>query len=80
MSTDRPNRNLIARLLGPAEPEVSCERCFELLDRYVDLELAGEDADARLPGMRAHLEGCPACHEDHESLRELVAASDRDGR
>lgn len=74
------NRNLIARLLGPAEPEVSCERCFALLDQYVDLELAGEDADARLPGMRAHLEGCPACHEDHESLRELVAATDRDSR
>jgi anti-sigma factor RsiW len=70
------NEELIARLLGPADPEVSCEDCFELLDQYVDLELAGEDADARLPGMRAHLEGCPACHEDHESLRELVAADD----
>ena len=80
MSTHGPNRNLVARLLGPAGPEVSCERCFELLDRYVDLEVAGEDADARLPGMRAHLEGCPACHEDHESLRELVAANDRDSR
>ncbi len=80
MSTHGPNRNLIARLLGPAEPEVSCDRCFELLDQYVDLELAGEDADARLPGMRAHFEGCPACHEDHESLRELVAANDRDSR
>jgi hypothetical protein len=80
MSTHGPNRNLIARLLGPAEPEVSCDRCFELLDQYVELELAGEDADARLPGMRAHFEGCPACHEDHESLRELVAATDRDSR
>ena len=78
MSPDHPDRNLIGRLLGASEPEVSCERCFELLDQYVELELAGEDADARLPGMRAHLEGCPACHEDHESLRELVAASDRD--
>jgi hypothetical protein len=76
VSTERPDRNLIARLLGPADPEVSCDRCFELLDQYVELELAGEDADARLPGMRAHLEGCPACHEDHESLRELVAAND----
>ncbi len=75
MTTEHPNRDLIARLLGPADPEVSCEECFELLDRYVDLELAGEDADARLPGMRAHLQGCPACHEDHESLRELVARS-----
>ena len=76
MSTDRPDRDLIARLLGPAGPEVSCEECFELLDQYVDLELAGEDPDARLPGMRAHLEGCPACHEDHESLRELVGGKD----
>jgi hypothetical protein len=22
--------------------------------------------------MRAHLEGCPACHDDHDSLRSLV--------
>ncbi len=27
-----------------------------------------------MPGMRAHLEGCPACREDHESLRAFVAA------
>ena len=77
MSTQDRNRDLVARLLGPSDPEVSCEACFELLDQYVDLELAGEDADARLPGMRAHLQGCPACHEDHESLRELVAGTDR---
>ena len=80
MSADHADRNLIARLLGPSEAEVSCERCFELLDQYVELELAGENADARLPGMRAHLQGCPACREDHESLRELVAAADRDSR
>ena len=72
MSAD--HRDLIARLLGPAGPEVSCEECFALLDQYVDLEVGGQDADARLPGMSAHLEGCPACREDHESLRELVAA------
>ena len=79
MSTDPRNRDLVARLLGPADPEVSCEECFELLDQYVELEVAGEDADAKLPGMRAHLEGCPACHEDHESLRDLVALRSSDG-
>jgi hypothetical protein len=63
----------LERLLGPAAPEVSCERCFELLDEYVELELAGADPEGRLPGLRAHLEGCPACREDHESLRALVA-------
>ena len=73
MTSNHRHQELIARLLGPAGPEVGCEECFELLDQYVDLELAGEDADARLPGMREHLQGCPACHEDHESLRALVA-------
>lgn len=69
-------RDLLAALLGPGEPELTCEECFELLDRYVDLELAGDDADRAVPGMRAHLSGCPACRDDHESLRELVAADD----
>jgi hypothetical protein len=63
---------LLGRLLGPAGPELSCERCFEELDRYVELELAGADADAAIPGMRGHLDGCSACAEDHESLRALL--------
>jgi hypothetical protein len=67
----------IDELLGPAGREVSCEECFELLDQYVELELAGADADAHLPGMREHLQGCPACREDHESLRELVVLDSR---
>ena len=70
---DHRHRDLIVQLLGPAGPEVSCEECFELLDEYVELELAGEDAETRLAGLRAHLQGCPACREDHESLRDLVA-------
>ena len=64
---------LLTALLGPAEPELSCEECFDQLDRYVDLQLSGADADVAVAGMRAHLEGCPACREDHESLVELVA-------
>jgi len=73
VSRARAEREPIARLLGPAGPEVGCDECFGLLDQYVDLELAGEDADAQLPGVRNHLLGCPACREDHRSLRELVA-------
>ena len=62
----------LERVLGPAGPELTCDQCFEHLDRYVELEFAGRDADAAVPGMRAHLEGCPACGEDHESLTALL--------
>ena len=58
------DRDLIDRLLGPAEAEIGCEECFERLDEYVE----GKD----VPGMGAHLTGCPACREDYESLRALV--------
>jgi anti-sigma factor RsiW len=68
--------NEIERILGPTGPELGCDACFELLDRYVELELAGDDAEAAVPGMLAHLEGCPACREEHESLRALVASED----
>ena len=65
--------SLVDGLLGPEEPELGCDDCFAELDRYVELELAGEDPDAHLPGLRAHLTGCLACREEHESLRALVA-------
>jgi hypothetical protein len=63
---------LLARALGPNGPELSCEECFAELDRYVELELSGADADGSVPGMRAHLAGCPACDEDHSSLLSLL--------
>ena len=73
--TDRPDLDqVLSRVLGPAEPEVGCDECFDELDRYVDLTVAGADADAAVPGLRAHLAGCPACREEFESLRDLVAA------
>jgi predicted anti-sigma-YlaC factor YlaD len=65
------------RLFGPSGPEVTCEECFDSLDRYVELELDGADAGAQIPGMRAHLEGCPACREEHDLLLEYVRDQDR---
>jgi hypothetical protein len=64
--------SLVDGLLGPEEPELGCDACFAELDRYVELELSGADPDAHLPGLRAHLAGCPACREEHASLRDLL--------
>jgi hypothetical protein len=64
---------LVTLLIGPQGPEITCEQCFGQLDRYVELQLAEVHADQEIPGMRAHLEGCPACEEDYESLLAFVA-------
>ena len=74
------SHDTMKRLLGSSEPELLCDECFEKLDEYVELELQGARADELIPGMRAHLEGCGACHEDYESLRELVRSGEPDGQ
>jgi hypothetical protein len=72
--SERPElKQALRRLLGPAEPEVGCDECFARLDEYVEHELAGKNPDAAVPGLQAHLDGCPACREEHESLRALLS-------
>ena len=80
MTDGADDKNLaIRRLLGPTGPEISCEECFERLDHFVEAELAGEDAELSVPGMGAHLEGCPACEEDYRSLKALVGSEGQSG-
>lgn len=77
---DKPgNDTILKRLLGPADHEVLCDECFEKLDEYVDLQIKGAPADEHVPGMRAHLEGCPACQEEYASLRALTEEDEATG-
>jgi len=65
------HRRLIAGLLGPVGPELSCEECFDV---YVEYQLADMRADERVEGMLEHLRDCPACAEEHDSLMALLAS------
>jgi hypothetical protein len=56
----------------PADP--GCEAGFEIIDQYVELELAGGDAAAQFPGLAAHLRSCPACRLDHEGILDAARA------
>ena len=54
------------------DEEISCTECFDLISRYVELETSGRNAAAELPQVKQHLNQCPACHEEYETLRDLV--------
>jgi len=77
MTQDFAMKRALGRLLGRAGPEVGCDVCFEELDLYVELELAGADVEAAIPGLHAHFAGCPACREEHDSLFALVSSERR---
>lgn len=76
MTTRHPRLTAKAaqRLTTSAEPWLSCEDCFDQIDRYVDGLLAGSERISA--ELRAHLIGCSACSEEARSLITL-AADDR---
>jgi hypothetical protein len=57
---DKPtNHTILKRMLGPADPELLCDECFEKLDVYIDLELQGAPADEQVPGCGRTSKGVP---------------------
>jgi hypothetical protein len=64
-------REVLHRLTQDSEPWLSCDDCFALLDVNVERRLA--DSDDVHVAMATHLEACPACAEEAESLRALLA-------
>lgn len=60
------------------EKEISCSECFDLVSHFVEVELSGENAAARMPQLRQHLDQCPACRAEYETLRDLQDLENKD--
>lgn len=64
-------KKLVRDILTTRDDEIGCEECFEQLNRFVELVLAGRDAAQAMPLVEDHLRRCADCHEEFEAL--LVA-------
>ncbi len=65
-------QELLRRVLGPPGEDAGCERSIEVLDEYVEHELAGRPATTLYPDVARHLAACPDCREDRDALVDLV--------
>jgi hypothetical protein len=61
-------RGLVDMIFSTREDELSCDECFDLVDRFAELELTGKNAAEAMPLVRDHLDRCPCCHEEFEAL------------
>ena len=68
--TDHPRR--LDDLLRAKEGDAGCDAGQEVLDAYVDTELAGEDPAREFPGTAIHFQSCPGCKADHHGLLEAA--------
>ena len=72
---DRPSpTEVVRRLTMDPGPWLSCDDCFRLVDRYVEVVLAAGRPGEELAAMPAHLSGCSACAEEAATLLLLAAA------
>lgn len=70
MKSDRFERWL-QNIYRTEDKEISCSECFDLVSHFVEVELSGLDAAASMPPLKQHLDQCPACREEYETLRDL---------
>jgi anti-sigma factor RsiW len=68
----------LRNIFNTEEQEISCTECFDLVSQYVDVELSGR-APAELAQVKQHLDQCPACREEYETLRDLRRLEDEGG-
>ena len=59
--------------------ELSCDEVYALLDVFADKVSRGEDAASLMPLIQHHLEMCPDCREEYETLLRSMQAANADG-
>jgi hypothetical protein len=52
--------------------EITCDELYEKLDQYVEREVDNKDAADIMPHLRDHLDTCPDCCEEYETLLHVV--------
>ncbi len=62
----------LKRILETEDEEISCTDCFDLVSRYVDVEMSGGEAEVVMKHVSDHLKQCPACREEYETLHDLA--------
>ncbi len=75
MKKDRFEK-LVRTIFAVKESEILCSEFFDILPRYVDLQLSGQDPTTILPDVSHHLHQCPECHEVYLALLQATEAAD----
>lgn len=67
-------KQMVRNVLTTRPDEIGCDECFEQLDRFVEMTLAGKNAAEAMPLVQDHLERCRNCREEFEALLTVLRA------
>lgn len=67
-------KKIVAKVASTRPDEISCEQCFDELDEFAELVLAGKSVDEARPLVQDHLKRCKDCREEFEALLDSLTA------
>ena len=79
MKQEIPNEAVLGflRVLENVRAEdITCNEIYSKLDEYVENEVSKRDAARIMPLIREHLDICPECNEEFETLLNVVKKTD----
>lgn len=65
-------RNMLRAVIGTNEKEIGCGECFDELDKFIEMKLAGKSPEQAMPLVQDHLQRCKDCREEYEALLEAL--------
>jgi hypothetical protein len=72
---DRDLTNIIRTLLAVPQDEITCDDCFDVIDKYVDMLRAGQDPATVLPQVKEHLGQCSCCDVEFRALISILESA-----
>jgi hypothetical protein len=67
-------RNMAQQIATTRPDEIGCDECFEQMDAFVEIKLAGKDPAEAMPLVQDHLDRCGNCREEFEALLAALQA------
>ena len=67
-------KSMVEGILATHLDEIGCDECFEVVDQFVEIELAGKNAAEAMPLVQDHLNRCSDCCEEFEALLTALRA------
>ncbi len=69
---DAAMQKLLKSLAMTEEHEISCDDVFAVLDQFVEAVMRGENVLIFMSLVRQHLDMCPDCREEYETLLRML--------
>ncbi|HEX8990113.1 MAG TPA: hypothetical protein VF784_00415 [Anaerolineales bacterium] len=63
---------MVQMIAATGENEIACDQVYAVLDQFAEAVQRGENVLTFMPLVRQHLEMCPDCREEYETLLRML--------